>query len=292
MNATRVVMNDFSGQSRIRYMLVMHEREFSRVISLIDLVGLVGLVIAGMVACAVNSVAGGGTLISLPALVAFGQPALISNATSMGATGVGSISSALGYRKDTTVQWGLFLTLAIPSLIGALLGAVILVNTPAESFRQVVPYLVLFATLLLASRNIITRRLGHGCDGEERVTIVGRVFGVVFQLFVAMYGGYFSAGCGIMMLGAFNIMGLRNIHKMNALKTPLGAIINLVAFVFLAFEGLVVWPLAILMSIGGIVGGYGSARLAVRVNPRLIQYVAVAIGLIVSGWFFAKSYWS
>ena len=259
-------------------------------ISTIDLVELAGLLIAGVAACAINSVAGGGTLISFPALVAFGEPTLLSNATSMGATGVGSLSSALGYRKDTTVQRGLFLTLAIPSLIGALLGALILVNTPAELFRHVVPFLILLATLLLALRNVITRRLGDDSHGEEHVTNIGRILGVLIQLFVAMYGGYFSGGLGIMMLGSISIMGLRNIHKMNALKTPLGAIINLVSFVFLAIKGLVVWPLAILMSAGGIVGGYSGARLAMHVNPRLVHIVAVAIGLLVSVWFFIKSY--
>jgi hypothetical protein len=260
------------------------------VISTVDPIGLIGLLIAGVAACAINSVAGGGTLISFPALVAYGEPTLFSNATSMGATGVGSLSSALGYRRGTTVQRGLLLTLAIPSLMGALLGAVILVNTPAELFRRVVPYLVLFATLLLALRNVITRRLVGGFQGEEHVTIVGRALGAAVQLFVALYGGYFSAGLGLMMLGSFSVMGLRNIHKMNALKTPLGAIINLVSFVFLAIRGLVVWPLAIVMSAGGIVGGYLGARLAMRVNPRLVHVVAVAIGLLVSVWFFVRSY--
>ena len=257
---------------------------------MVDLVGLVGLVIAGVAACAINSVAGGGTLISFPALVAYGEPTLFSNATSMGVTGVGSLSSALGYRRGTPVQRGLFLTLAVPSLMGALLGAVILVNTPAELFKRVVPFLVLFATLLLASRNIITRRLGGEFHGEEHVTIVRRVLGVLVQLFVAMYGGYFSAGLGLMMLGSFSMMGLRDIHKMNALKTPLGAIINLVSFVFLAVDGVVNWPLAVVMSAGGIVGGYAGARLAMRVNPRLVHIVAVVIGLLVSIWFFVKSY--
>lgn len=257
---------------------------------MVDFGGLVALVIAGIVACAVNSVAGGGTLISFPVLVAYGEPTLFSNATSMGATGFGSLSSALGYRRGTPVQRGLFLTLAIPSLTGALLGAVILVNTPAELFRRVVPFLVLFATLLLASRSIITRRFGGEFHGEEHVTIVRRILGAIVQLFVAMYGGYFSAGLGLMMLGSFSMMGLRDIHKMNALKTPLGAIINLVSFVFLAIDGMVIWPLAVLMSAGGIVGGYAGARLAMRVNPRPVHIVAVAIGLLVSVWFFVKSY--
>jgi hypothetical protein len=174
--------------------------------------------------------------------------------------------------------------------MGALLGAVILVHTPAELFSRVVPFLVLFATLLLALRNVITRKLVGGFHGEEQVTIIRRVLGAIVQLFVASYGGYFSAGLGLMMLGSFSMMGLRNIHKMNALKTPLGAIINLVSFVFLAIKGLVVWPLAMVMSVGGIIGGYAGARLAMRVNPHLVHVVAVAIGLLVSVWFFVRSY--
>ena len=261
----------------------------SGVISTTDWVGLVGLFVAGAIACTMNAVAGGGTLVSFSALVAYGEPALYSNATSMGATGVGSLSSALGYRKYASVQRGLFLALAVPSLIGALSGAVILVNTPADLFRRIVPFLVLLATLLLALRNFITRKLSK-TDGEEKVTTVGRISGALVQLFVAMYGGYFSAGLGIMMLGSFSMMGLRNIHKMNALKTPLGAIINLVSFSFLAIKGVVIWPLVVLMAAGGIVGGYASARLAVRVNPQFVHIIAVVVGLLISIWFFIKTY--
>jgi len=233
-----------------------------------DLVGFLGLIIVGAVAGAVNSVAGGGTLVSFPVLVVLGQPEIISNVTSMGATGVGSLSSALGYRKDTPVQRALFVLLVIPSVIGSIVGAAILAVTPVEIFRRVVPFLVLFATLLLALRAVLTRRLSDS-SSPERVTLIGRILGIFFQLLVATYGGYFSGGLGIMMLGSFSVMGLRNIHRMNALKTPLGAIINLVSFVFLMIKGFVIWPLVILMSAGVIVGGYVGARLAIRVNPRL-----------------------
>ncbi len=253
-----------------------------------DLIGLAGLFFAGMAAGAVNSVAGGGTLISFPSLVAFGQPEIISNATNTAALWPGSLSSALGYRKDTSVERGLFVALAIPSLIGGLLGAVILVITPAETFRHVVPFLILFATFVLASRDILARKLGSDPNGEEHVTTVGRILGALFQLFIATYGGYFGAGIGILMLGSFSLMGLRDIHKMNAIKTPLGAIINVTAFVFFALKGLVVWPLAILMTAGSILGGYGGARSAKRVNPDLLHSCVVAVGLLVSAWFFAK----
>jgi uncharacterized membrane protein YfcA len=263
---------------------------WSRATQMSDLAGLVGLFFAGMVAGAINSVAGGGTLISFPSLVAFGEPEIVSNATNTAAMWPGSLSSALGYRKDTSVQRGLLVMLAIPSLVGGLLGAVILVITPAETFKHVVPFLVLFATLLLASRDIIARKLGNNPADEEHLTTLGRIWGVIFQLFVATYGGYFGAGIGILMLGSFSVMGLRDIHKMNAIKTPLATIINITAFFFFALKGLVVWPLAILMAAGAIIGGYGGARSAKRVNPRLVHYCVVAIGLLVSSWLFIKSF--
>lgn len=253
-----------------------------------DLIGLVGLFFAGMIAGAINSVAGGGTLISFPALVAFGEPEIISNATNTAALWPGSLSSAIGYSKDTTVQRGLLLILVVPSLIGGLLGAEILVITPAETFRYFVPFLVLFATLVLASRAKLTRLIRGDSTGEEHVSFLGRICGVIFQLFVATYGGYFGAGIGILMLGSFSFMGMRNIHEMNAIKTPLTALINVTAFVFLAFKGYVVWSLAILMAGGAIVGGYAGARIAKRVSPRLIHICVVILGLVVSGWFFSK----
>jgi uncharacterized membrane protein YfcA len=255
-----------------------------------DISGLVGLFIAGVAAGAINSVAGGGTLVSFPSLVAFGEPEIISNATNTAAMWPGSLSSALGYRKDTFVERALFITLAIPSLVGGLLGAVVLVITPADTFRRIVPFLVLFATLVLATRDIIARRfLKNSPSDDGRVTFAGRIWGAFFQLFVAAYGGYFGAGIGILMLGSFSFMGMRDIHKMNALKTPLTTIINVTAFVFFALRGLVAWPLAGLVAGGAIVGGYGGARLAKHVNPLLVQYVVVVIGLLISGWFFIRS---
>jgi uncharacterized membrane protein YfcA len=255
-----------------------------------DLTALAGLFFAGMAAGAINSVAGGGTLVSFPSLVAFGEPEIISNATNTAAMWPGSLSSAIGYRKDTPVQRSLLILLAIPSLVGGLLGAVVLVITPAETFKLVVPFLVLFATLLLASRDIIARKLGNNSANHGHVTTLGRIWGVLFQLFVATYGGYFGAGIGILMLGSFSIMGLRDIHEMNAIKTPLATIINVTAFFFFALKGLVAWPLAMLMALGAIVGGSLGARSAKHVSPRLVHYVVVAIGLLVSGWFFVRSF--
>jgi uncharacterized membrane protein YfcA len=253
-------------------------------------VGLVGLFFAGLVAGAINSVAGGGTLISFPSLVAFGEPEIISNATNTAALWPRSLSSALGYRKDTSIDRGLLMTLTIPSLIGGLLGAMILVVTPAETFKLLVPFLVLFATLVFALREIFLGKLEDVHPREEHVTIVGRVSGFLFQLFIATYWGYFGAGIGILMLGSLSLMGLRDIHRINAIKTPLAAIINLAAFAFFALEGFVVWPLMILMTSGSVIGGYGGARLAKRANPRFLSLFVVIVGLMVSGWFFIRSF--
>ncbi|HKM74799.1 MAG TPA: sulfite exporter TauE/SafE family protein [Candidatus Bathyarchaeia archaeon] len=253
------------------------------------LLGLLGLFFAGLIAGTVNSVAGGGTLIAFPSLVAFGETEIIANATNTAAIWTGSLSSAVGYRKDTVVDRNLLCTLLVPSLIGGLLGAFVLVITPKTTFVLVVPFLVLFATLLFASRSLFSRKFSSDSSRQETVSTRGRIGGVMFQFFVAIYGGYFGAGIGILMMASLSIMGLRDIHEINALKTPLGAVVNVTAFIFFALKGLVAWPLALTMAIGNIIGGYGGARLAKRVNQRFLAYGIVAIGLLVSAWLLTRA---
>jgi len=243
---------------------------------------------AGILAGAINSVAGGGTLISFPSLVALGESQIVSNATSTAALWPGSLSSAIGYRRDTPTQASLLATLLIPSFIGGILGAWILVSTPPGIFNIVVPFLVLFATLLFAFRDHITRKFRHNNSNEEYVSTESRIWGFFFQLFVATYGGYFGAGIGILMLGSLSIMGLRDIHTMNAIKTPLAALINCTAFVLFAVKGLVAWDLALVLGLGAILGGYLGARSAKHLDPRILQVFVVLIGLAVSAWLLFK----
>jgi uncharacterized membrane protein YfcA len=241
-----------------------------------SVLGLLGLLVAAVVAGAINSVAGGGSLISFPSLVAFGQPAILANATNTAALWPGTLSSAVAYRRDTLFHRDLLLTLLVPSMVGGLLGAVVLVITPPRLFDEVVPFLVLFATLLFALRDVIGRWTG------------GRIWGFLFQLFVATYGGYFGAGIGILMLGSLSVMGLRDIHRMNGLKTVLGTLINVIAFVFFALKGLVVWRLAVLMAVGAIAGGWIGARTARRVDQRWLRAFIIAVGVVVSAWLFLR----
>ena len=252
------------------------------------LLGALGLLAAAFIAGAVNSVAGGGSLISFPALVAFGQPAILANATNTAALWPGTLSSALAYQRHTTVHRSLLITLTLPSVLGGLIGAFTLIHTPPQLFDHVVPFLVLFATALFALRDPITRWTGVTARSDEQVGTLGRLWGFTFQLGVAIYGGYFGAGIGILMLASLSLMGLRDIHRMNALKTILGTLINVIAFVFFAIGGLVVWPLALLMAAGAIAGGYLGARLALRVDQRLLRGFVIAVGLVVSVWLFGR----
>jgi uncharacterized membrane protein YfcA len=252
-----------------------------------DVIGLVGLFTAAVAAGAINSVAGGGTLISFPSLVAFGETEVLSNATNTAALWPGSFSSALGYKKDTSVDRALLAMLIIPSIVGGLLGAVIFVGTPESVFRLVVPILILFATCLFAARKPISKKLTMKSD-ENEVSLGGRIWGFLFQLFVAAYGGYFGAGIGILMLGSLGVMGLRNIHVMNAMKTILAAMINVTAFIFFAVKGLVVWPLAALMAAGAILGGYVGARSAKHVNEDYLQLIIVTVGFVITAWFITR----
>ncbi len=254
--------------------------------------GLVLLSVASIIAGAINSVAGGGTLVSFPALIAYGVPPVAANATNTAAVCPGSLSSAVAYRHDLPKQESVLMTLLLPSLIGGLLGAWILAITSDWLFARIVPFLVLFATLLFAFRDRFAGALRLSSAGEEHISALGRVWGFCFQLFVAGYGGYFGAGIGILMLASLAIMGFRDIHRMNAIKTILGFLINGTALIYFAIKGLVVWPIALLMATGAVIGGYAGARLAKRVDQRYLRIFIVAVGLTVSAWLLYRAMFS
>ncbi len=254
--------------------------------------GLFGLFLAGVIAGLMNSIAGGGTLVTFPGLVAYGIPTVVANATNTSVVWPGTLSSAFAYRDELTRDRALLLTLLVPSLIGGLLGAIVLVNTPEAVFARIVPLLILFATLLFATSDFIKgfARRGGGSDVHtEHVNWLNGVWGFGFQLFLSTYGGYFGAGIGLLMLASFSVMGLRDVHRMNALRTVLGSAINGIALVYFVIRGLIVWPIAIMMAIGAIIGGYGGARLSRRVDQRILRVLIVVIGLGVSAWLFIKA---
>ena len=252
------------------------------------LVPLLGLGAAAAAAGAINSVAGGGSLLSFPALVAFGQPAVIANATNTAAVCPGTLSSALAYRREFPRERGLVVSLLTASFLGGLLGAAILVKTPSALFERITPFLVLFATAVFAFRGRFAR-LVNCTKGPGRTGPWARAGGFAFQFLVATYGGYFGAGAGLLMLASFSLLGVGDISRMNALKTTLATVLNGIAIAYFAAAGLIRWPLALYMGACAMAGGYTGARLARRLDQRVLHKVVVGLGLVASAWLFVKA---
>ena len=229
---------------------------------------------------AINSVAGGGTLVSFPALVWLGLPSITANATSTVAIWPGSLGGMWGFRDELRTASPRLLMLAAPSIVGGLVGALLLRMTPTSLFDRLVPLLILFATVLFAAQGPIQRvfRIGdlHDEDGG-----LGFYRVMAFQLLIGLYGGYFGAGIGILMLAALSIIGLSDIHQMNALKNMLALCINGVAAVYFVAMGMVSWPDVVLMAIGAIAGGIGGAGVARRIGRQGVRRIVIGIGLVM-----------
>ncbi|OLB54263.1 MAG: sulfite exporter TauE/SafE family protein [Chloroflexi bacterium] len=247
------------------------------------------LFVAAILGGTLNSVAGGGTFITLPALIFTGVLPINANASSTVALWPGSIASVWAYRKEFANQRRLVtILLSITSLIGGILGAELLVRTSQTTFVKLLPYLLLLATVLFALSGPINTRL-HGKttlkNRQSWLTLVGISF---LQLIIAIYGGYFGGGIGILMLATLGLMGMENIHEMNAMKTLLTTFINGVAVIIFIIRGIVVWPQAIVMVIGAIIGGYTGAYFARKIDQRLIRGFVILVGVSMTIYFFLR----
>jgi uncharacterized membrane protein YfcA len=240
------------------------------------------LFFASAMAGMINSVAGGGTLLTFPSLVWAGIPEKIANATSTVALVPGAWSSAYGYRKELSAAPRKFLYLLIPSVIGGLIGAILLRQTPPTIFAKLVPFLVLFATILFMVQGPVQRWLKSGAAAEEEADTRWLVGASFYQFLVAVYGGYFGAGIGILMLAVLGIMGLSDIHQMNGLKNVLGSMVNAVAAVYFVIAGMVNWRIAALMAVGSIAGGYGAAGIARRIGQKAVRRIVILIGFAMT----------
>jgi len=235
-------------------------------------------VMAGMI----NSVAGGGTLVTFPALVWAGRPEIIANATSAFALVPGTWSSAYGYRRETLTAPRKFLYLLIPSVAGGIVGAVLLRRTPPSIFTALVPFLILFATILFMAQGAVQRWLRSGASAQQEATAGWMVGASFYQFLVAIYGGYFGAGIGILTLAVLGIMGLSDIHQMNGLKNIFGSMINGVAAVYFVFAGMIDWPSAVLMAAGSIIGGYGAAGIARKIEQKAVRRIVIVVGFAMA----------
>jgi hypothetical protein len=229
---------------------------------------------------AINSVAGGGTLLTFPTLVWLGLDSVAANATSTVAIWPGSLGGMWGYRKELRTADPRMLALTVPSLIGGIAGALLLRFTPPSIFDAIVPFLILFATVLFMLQETVQRMFKTGQRG-----LTGAI---LFQFFVALYGGYFGAGIGILMLAALSILGLTDIHQMNGLKNFFALCINGVAAMYFMFAHMVHWPYVLIMAIGAIAGGYGGAGLARRIGRTVVRKIVIGIGFAMAGSLFVK----
>lgn len=232
--------------------------------------------VTAVIAGVINSVAGGGSLVTFPTLIWLGVPSIVANATNTVAIWPGTLGSAFGYRRELRGADPRVFALVVPSVVGGIAGAVLLARTPSPVFDRLVPLLIVFATCLFMAQEPIQRRFDLSALHHAHSHWLS--WSMVFQLLVAIYGGYFGAGIGILMLAALSLMGHTDIHQMNGVKNLLATCINAVAAVYFMFTGLVAWADAGIMAAGAIAGGLGGASLARRIGRRAVRRVVVIIG--------------
>ncbi len=260
------------------------------------------LFFAAIIGGTLNAVAGGGTFVTLPSLIVTGVLPINANATSTVALWPGSVASISAYRHELVKQDRRVLAvLGGTSLIGGVLGAELLLGTSQSTFVTLLPYLLLLATVLFAVSSPVMKwmrerrvqREQRAVEAQEyiiqqgqQVTWLRLVWIACFQLVIATYGGYFGGGIGILMLATLGMMGMENIHEMNSVKTVLQALINGVAVIIFIVRGVVVWPQALVMVVGAIIGGYGAAYYARKIDQRLVRGFVILVGLSMTVYFF------
>jgi uncharacterized protein len=240
------------------------------------------------VAGAMNSIAGGGTLFTFSALLTVVDP-ISANATSTVALVPGSLAGAWGYRHEMRAARRWAALLIWPSLLGGAVGALLVTELNESYFSALVPWLLLVAALLFLIQPAVARLAGIG--KEHAAPAAGTLAAiVVFQFLVAVYGGYFGAGIGILMLSALGLMGFSDIHRMNALKVVLAACINGISVAVFVAEQKVDWGYASSMAVAAIIGGYLGARVARRLDENLVRWVIIVIGFGLAAHFFYKQW--
>ena len=228
----------------------------------------------GVAAGVFNGVAGGGTLLVFPALLAVGLPAISANISAT----VGIVPSYLGgiagFRSELGGQWPRIRSLLAPVLVGGALGSILLLTTPASSFRAIVPWLVALATVLFALQPLLVRRLSHlhAEHRARRVLLLGGSFAI------AVYGGYFGAAMGVMLLALFGVALLEPLGRINGIRSVLSVLVSALSAAIFILHGHVAWAAAASVALGTALGGWGGARLALRLRPAVFRSVVVVVG--------------
>lgn len=243
---------------------------------------------AALIAGAMNSVAGGGSFFSFPALLFTGVAPIPANATSTVAVWPGSLASVGAYRKRLPKSARVAAPLFIASLAGGLVGAGLLLHTPQRTFMRLVPFLFIAATLLFAFGPRFSRTSSAPQQQSAQPTALAVGGAAFFQLLIGIYGGYFGGGMGILMLALLSLLPLGDIHAQNSLKALLAAGANGMAIVAFIAARIILWPQAAVMLAGAVLGGYSGAHYAQKLNPARVRAFVVAVGLVMSLYFLWK----
>jgi len=246
------------------------------------------LFFAGALGGGINAVAGGGSFVAFPALLLTGVPPIPANATNTLALWVGTTASSGAYPQKLNIGRRVMIPLVLTSILGGLAGAFLLIKTPAQTFLHVLPWLMLGATLLFAFGKHLAGKISAGISHDATNTAVTSAS--MFELLVAVYGGYFGGGIGIMNLAMLAALGMTDIHAMNKLKVILGGVINGVATVTFIVTRAIVWPQAMVMIVGSLVGGYSSAHFAQKLPQAWVKSFVILVGSAMTIYFFIRGY--
>jgi uncharacterized protein len=245
---------------------------------------------AAMLAGALNSVAGGGSFISFPALLFAGVPPINANTTNTVALWPGTVASVGAYRNLLFGERGRVPAMLAVSLAGGLVGALILLGTPQDTFTRLLPFLLLLATLLFTFSKQITGRVQQSVTHWHIPPWLMTTLTLGLQFIVAIYGGFFGGGIGIMMLAILSLRGMENIHSMNGIKTLLATAINGIAVVAFVLAGTIYWSHGLVMIVGAILGGYGGAYYAQSLDPKKVRWFVIGVGVFMTSYFFIRTY--
>ena len=244
--------------------------------------------LAGLTAGFINAMAGGGTLVSFPVLLAMGVSPVVANVTNTVALVPGTIGGMWAQRRDFRSQSGRLVKLLPVAIAGGIAGGLLILNTSEDAFKSLIPYLILLATLLLALqvrvKNWVISRLGHAHSEHHNPA-----FMMIMVFMAAVYGGYFGAGLGVILMAILGLVTDENMTRLNFLKQALGFVINLAAAIYFAFSGKVDWLIAFIMIFGSLTGGWLGGKLAGRTKPERLRWIVVAAGLIAATVYFIKN---
>jgi uncharacterized membrane protein YfcA len=257
----------------------------SKLKTLMALSSLLVLFAAAGIAGFVNAIAGGGTILTFPTLLFLGVNSIVANATSTLALILGNFGSVYGFRRQIPAVRHWLINFIPVSLAGGVLGSALLTFTPTKIFDGLVPFLLFFATVLFMAQNFFAH---HFVGTEEQRKPAPAAY--VAQFLISVYGGYFGAGIGILMLATLGVIGLRDIHNMNTVKTVLSCLINLVAALYFIACGLIDWPKMWIMAAGALPGYYLGSVFAQSISPRTVRRIISSVGLAITAWLFYQKF--